>query len=102
MAWPPKRSTRECAHRSLRGAFDGAAHVQENTPEDPEVKREVFAELDAAAAPDGVLASSTLAILPSDFTEALKGRARCLVVHPSIRLISSRPLKSSRPRGLTP
>jgi L-gulonate 3-dehydrogenase len=29
-----------------------------------------------------VLASSTSAILPSAFTETLKGRARCLVVHP--------------------
>ena len=29
-----------------------------------------------------MLASSTSAILPSAFTEALKGRARCLVVHP--------------------
>jgi L-gulonate 3-dehydrogenase len=67
---------------ALEASFDGAAHVQENTPKDAEVKRKVFAELDAAAAPDGVLASSTLAILPSDFTEALKGRARCLVVHP--------------------
>ncbi len=38
--------------------------------------------LDAAAPPDAILASSTSAILPSAFTEALKGRARCCVVHP--------------------
>jgi 3-hydroxyacyl-CoA dehydrogenase len=56
--------------------------VQENTPEDVEVKRAVFARLDAAAPADAVLASSTSAILPSAFTEHLKGRARCLVVHP--------------------
>jgi L-gulonate 3-dehydrogenase len=67
---------------ALEDALDGVAHVQENTPEDVEVKRKVFPRLDAAAAPDAVLASSTLAILPSDFTETLKGRARCLVVHP--------------------
>ena len=67
---------------TLEAALDGAVHVQENTPEDVEVKREVFAELDAAAAPDAVLASSTSAILPSAFTEALSRRARCLVVHP--------------------
>ena len=42
----------------------------------------MFAELDRAAEPDAVLASSTSAILPSLFTEALKGRARCLVAHP--------------------
>jgi 3-hydroxyacyl-CoA dehydrogenase len=56
--------------------------VQENTPEDVEMKRTVFARLDAAAPADAVLASSTSAILPSAFTENLKGRARCLVVHP--------------------
>ena len=67
---------------TLEEALDGAIHVQENTPEDVEVKRKVFARLDAAAAPDAVLASSTSAILPSAFTEKLKGRARCLVVHP--------------------
>ena len=66
---------------ALEAALEGAAHVQENTPEDVEVKRKVFAQLDAAAAPDAVLASSTSAILPSAFTETLKG-ARCLIVHP--------------------
>jgi 3-hydroxyacyl-CoA dehydrogenase len=67
---------------TLEAALEGAVHVQENTPEDVEVKRQVFARLDAAAPPGGVLASSTSAILPSAFTESLKGRARCLVVHP--------------------
>jgi 3-hydroxyacyl-CoA dehydrogenase len=68
--------------RTLEEALDGAEHIQENTPEDLALKREIFARLDAAAAPNAVLASSTSAILPSKFTEALAGRARCLVVHP--------------------
>ncbi len=67
---------------TLESALEGAVHVQENTPENVEVKRAVFARLDAAAPPEAVLASSTSAILPSAFTENLKGRARCLVVHP--------------------
>ena len=67
---------------TLEAALDGVDHVQENTPEDVEVKREVFARLDAAAPANAVLASSSSAILPSKFTERLKGRARCLVVHP--------------------
>jgi L-gulonate 3-dehydrogenase len=67
---------------TLDEALVGAEHVQENTPEDVEVKREIFARLDALAEPGAILASSTSAILPSKFTEALKGRARCLVVHP--------------------
>ncbi len=67
---------------SLEEALDGASHIQENTPEDLEIKRRVFAELDRVAEPDAVLASSTSAILPSLFTEQLAGRGRCLVAHP--------------------
>ncbi|WP_340118226.1 3-hydroxyacyl-CoA dehydrogenase [Pelagibius sp. 7325] len=67
---------------SLEAALEGAIHVQENTPEDVAVKQRVFAEMDAVAAPETVLASSTSAILPSQFTGHLKGRARCLVMHP--------------------
>jgi 3-hydroxyacyl-CoA dehydrogenase len=67
---------------SLAGALDGAVHVQENTPEQIEMKIAVFRELDRLAAPETVLASSTSALLPSRFTETLPGRHRCLVVHP--------------------
>jgi 3-hydroxyacyl-CoA dehydrogenase len=67
---------------SLEDAVTGAVHVQENTPENVELKKEVFARLDAHAGPDTVLASSTSAILPSRFTAGLPGRARCIVVHP--------------------
>src|SRR4051794_27507173 len=61
--------------RDLAAALEGADHVQENTPEDVNVKRSVFARLDQLARPDAVLASSTSAILPSKFTEHLSGRA---------------------------
>jgi len=67
---------------TLEEALAGATHVQENTPEVVELKREIFARLDAVAGNDAVLASSTSAILPSKFTESLPGRARCMVVHP--------------------
>ena len=67
---------------SLAEALAGAAHVQENAPEDLTTKRAVFAELDRQAPADAVIASSTSALLPSAFTEGLKGRARCLVAHP--------------------
>src|SRR5258707_1216377 len=59
-----------------------ADYVQENTPEKVEIKRAVFARLDAIARPDTILASSTSALLPSSFTQELAGRARCIVVHP--------------------
>jgi L-gulonate 3-dehydrogenase len=71
--------------RSVAGldeALAGAEYVQENTPEKVEIKRAVFARLDADAAPGTILASSTSALLPSSFTESLAGRARCIVVHP--------------------
>ncbi len=67
---------------SLEAALEGAVHLQESTPERLEVKKGVFAELDALAAPETVIASSTSALLPSAFTEGLPGAARCLVVHP--------------------
>ena len=66
----------------LEDALADADYVQENTPEQLEIKLAVFAELDAAAPPGAILASSTSAILPSAFTEHLAGRARCIVVHP--------------------
>jgi 3-hydroxyacyl-CoA dehydrogenase len=68
--------------RSVADAVDGAAHVQESTFEDLDVKRKVFAELDALAPPEAILASSTSAIRASLFTEPLKGRGRCLIGHP--------------------
>jgi 3-hydroxyacyl-CoA dehydrogenase len=67
---------------TLEEALVDAEHVQENTPEDVAQKREIFARLDGLATPGAILASSTSAILPSKFTEGLKGRARCMVVHP--------------------
>ncbi|MER9924892.1 3-hydroxyacyl-CoA dehydrogenase [Mesorhizobium sp. M0048] len=63
-------------------ALADAVHVQENTPENLEVKREVFSRIDALAGPQAVLASSTSALLPSKFSDHLQGRHRCLVVHP--------------------
>jgi 3-hydroxyacyl-CoA dehydrogenase len=79
---PAAVAVRLQAVETLAAALAGAAHVQENTPEDLDTKRRVFAELDRLAAPDAVLASSTSALLPSRFTEALPGRRRCLVLHP--------------------
>jgi len=68
--------------KTLEDCLGGVTYVQEQGPERVEVKRELFARLDAIAAPDVVLASSTSGIPASAFTEHLKGRARCLVAHP--------------------
>jgi len=67
---------------TLDDAVRSADYVQESGPETLEAKRSTFAALDAAAPPHCVLASSTSAIVASKFTEALAGRARCIVAHP--------------------
>jgi len=66
----------------IEDAVAGVDWVQENLPEQIEIKREVFRALDALAPAAAVLASSTSAIPASQFTAALAGRARCLVAHP--------------------
>lgn len=67
---------------TIAAALDGAVYAQENAPEDLALKRELFSALDAAAAPETVLGSSTSGIRASLFSEHLKGRHRCLVAHP--------------------
>lgn len=79
---PAAASGRVRVAATLEEAVAAADFVQESGPETPETKRALFARLDAAARPDVVLASSTSAIVASQFTEALPGRARCLVAHP--------------------
>jgi L-gulonate 3-dehydrogenase len=79
---PKGSAARVRAAKSVADALDGASFVQENVPETVDAKRAIFAELDALAVPDAILASSTSAIVASLFTENLKGRARCLVAHP--------------------
>jgi L-gulonate 3-dehydrogenase len=67
---------------SMWEAVKDVVHVQENGPEQVPAKQALFAELDRAAKPDVVLASSTSGIPASAFTETLKNRGRCLVAHP--------------------
>jgi len=67
---------------TLAQAVGNATHVQENTTESLPLKCAVLAEIDRLAAPETIIASSTSALLPSAFSEALPGRARVLVAHP--------------------
>ncbi|WP_439498887.1 3-hydroxyacyl-CoA dehydrogenase [Bosea sp. (in: a-proteobacteria)] len=79
---PQGSLTRIRVARDLADALRGAALVQENGPETVEAKQRLFAELDALAPANAILASSTSFIMASVFSETLKGRARCLVAHP--------------------
>jgi 3-hydroxyacyl-CoA dehydrogenase len=67
---------------TLEEALAGAQYAQESLPERLEMKKEIFAKMDALAAPSTVLASSTSSIPASAFTENLAGRGRCLIAHP--------------------
>lgn len=67
---------------TLADALAGVTIVQENGPEKLDVKQRLFVELDRLAPAEAIIASSTSAITPSQFTEKLPGRARCLVGHP--------------------
>ena len=67
---------------SIPDAVDGAGFIQESVPERLDLKRTVLAEVDAAAAPDTVIASSTSGLLPSDMQHGLAHPERMLVGHP--------------------
>lgn len=66
----------------LGAAVDGVEHVQECAPERVDLKRELFAALDADAPADASLASSSSFLPASQFADEVPGRARCLVAHP--------------------
>lgn len=63
-------------------AVGGSIHVQECVPEDLDLKRRVFAELDAVAAESTTIASASSAIPCSDLAGGLAHAERCLVAHP--------------------
>jgi 3-hydroxyacyl-CoA dehydrogenase len=67
---------------TLADVVAGASYVQECAPEDLELKRALFAELDRLVPPEVVLASATSALPASRFAQGLPGAARCLVAHP--------------------
>ncbi|XP_014678113.1 PREDICTED: lambda-crystallin-like [Priapulus caudatus] len=70
----------------LKSCVSGAIHVQECVPEDLELKKRLFEQLDAVAPPGCVLASSTSCLLPSTFSEKLKNRTHVIVAHPYLNV----------------
>lgn len=63
-------------------ALRDADYVQESVPEDLELKRRVFDELDRLARPGTILGSSTSSLPPSTYLETPVDPTRCLVAHP--------------------
>ncbi len=56
--------------------------IQENVPENPDIKAPVHRQLDAAARPEVIIASSSSGLLPSDMQAALQRPERFVVGHP--------------------
>jgi 3-hydroxyacyl-CoA dehydrogenase len=69
-------------HRDVAEAVAGADLVIEAGPERLDVKRALFAALDAAAPPDVVLASSSSGFGPSAFQDSCRHPDRVVVAHP--------------------
>ncbi len=68
---------------TVEEAAAGAHFVQENGPERLEVKRDLFARLDAAAPPDAILATSASTITVSEFQDACtRHPERVVLGHP--------------------
>jgi carnitine 3-dehydrogenase len=67
---------------SLQAAVQGADYVQENGPEDEDLKRSLLAEIDAVAPASVVIASSSSGLLPSRIQSDSKHPDRVLIGHP--------------------
>ncbi len=78
--------SREHARNGCRHAGRSRARTpttcRRTRPSGVDVKQQVYAQMDAAAPPDCILASSTSTIPTSVFSEGLKGKQRCIVAHP--------------------
>ena len=75
------RLTRLGAAPTLAAALEGAEYVAEAAPEDLPLKQALFAQLDAAAAPEAVLASNTSGYDPAALAAGTKRPERVLVAH---------------------
>ncbi|MGY5051693.1 3-hydroxyacyl-CoA dehydrogenase NAD-binding domain-containing protein [Streptomyces sp. 900105755] len=66
----------------LRQAVGDADFVQENAPERPELKVELFADLDEATPPDAIIASSSSGITMSAIQAGCRHPERTVIGHP--------------------
>ena len=63
-------------------AVDGVGFVQESAPEKLDVKRTLYAEIDAALPDDVVMSSSTSGLIMSELQSGLPNASRFVVGHP--------------------
>lgn len=67
---------------TLEEAVHDVDYIQESAPERLELKRELYCALDGLVTDQHLIGSSTSGLPASSFTEKMKHRGRCLVVHP--------------------
>jgi 3-hydroxyacyl-CoA dehydrogenase len=63
-------------------AVADAIFVQENAPEDPAVKRDLYGQIDKALPPDAIVSSSSSGLLVSELQQGFASGARFVVGHP--------------------
>ena len=66
----------------MKEAAASADFVQENTPERPDFKIKLFADLDDATPPDSIIASSSSGITMDVIQSGCKRPERCVIGHP--------------------
>ncbi|XP_077197780.1 lambda-crystallin homolog isoform X2 [Paroedura picta] len=66
----------------LKAAVEGAIHIQECTPENLELKKKIFGQLDLVVGNNVILSSSTSCLLPTKLFSGLKHVKQCIVAHP--------------------
>jgi len=67
---------------SIADAVEGAELIVESVPERLDIKQAVYAEIEAAADPAAIVASSTSGIMPTDLQAKMTHPERLLVAHP--------------------
>jgi 3-hydroxypropionate dehydrogenase (NADP+) len=67
---------------SLAEAVKDADFILESVPDKYDAKKPVFKEMDALAAPDTILASSSSGLLMTEIQTAVTRPQRCVLVHP--------------------
>jgi len=74
--------SRVSVHTNIEESLKNSFYVQECVPEILSLKKDTFSQLDLLAHSEAIIASSSSNIPASQFTENLKFRNRCIVVHP--------------------